>query len=525
MSVLFGWIFNLIIFFMSFLLRYLEIIKTFCIKKPWLSGFLAVIVIIAGFYFYRNFTKTPEVNYVTVTRGTVSQVVSVTGKVKPAKTVDLSFEKTGKIIAVYRDVGEHVYAGELLAVISNADILAQLEGAEASVKVEQARLDELKSGTRAEDIYISQVDVDSATNDVINDIKSGYVYADDAIRNKVDQFMSNPKSSNPQINFVLSDNQLKSDIESGRLAMEQMLIAWNSSVIKISASQDVVSSANEAKTNLKLIQSYLDKIAFAVNGLSISSTITQTTIDSYKSAIATGRTNVTSALSTLATASESLVSSKSKLALKQAGSVPEKILAQEAALDVAKANVANLQAQLAKAFVYSPIGGVVTKQDSKIGEIASPSVVLMSVISDAQYEVEASVPESDIAKIKIGNKAEITLDAYGSDITFIATVSKIDPAETIIDGVATYKTTLSFDKNDSRIKSGMTANTDIVGERKENVLFIPGRTVTTKDKIKTVSLFDGENISEVVVTLGLRGSSGDVEIISGLKEGDMVKTK
>ncbi|TSC55109.1 MAG: FeeC [Parcubacteria group bacterium LiPW_30] len=510
---------------MSFLLRYLEIIKTFCIKKPWLSGFLAVVVIIAGFYLYRNFTKTPEMNYVTVARGTVSQVVSVTGKVKPAQTVDLSFEKIGKIIAVYHGVGEHVYQGEALAAISTADISAQLDGAMATVKAEQAKLDELKSGTRAEDIYVSQVDVDSATSDVINDIKSSYVYTDDAIRNKVDQFMSNPKSSNPQINFVLSDNQLKNDIEAGRLAMEGMLVAWNSSVSKISASQDVVSYANEAKTNLRSVQSYLDKIAFAVNGLSVSSTLTQTTIDGYKSAIATGRTNVTSALSTLTSASETLISNKSKLALKQAGSVPEKILAQEAALDAAKANVANLESQLAKSVVYSPIGGVVVKQDSKVGEIASPSAVLMSVISDAQYEVEANVPESDIAKIKTGNKAEITLDAYGSDVIFTATVSKIDPAETIVDGVATYKTTFNFDKNDSRIKSGMTANTDVEGERKDNVLFVPGRTITTKDKIKTVTIFDGENTSEVVITTGIRGSNGDVEVLSGLKEGDRVKTK
>ncbi len=510
---------------MSFLLRYLETIKAFCVKKPWLSGFVSLVVVITGFYAYQSFTKTPEVDYMTVTRGTVSQVVSVTGKVKPAQTVDLSFEKIGKIVAVYRNVGDHVYAGEALASISTADILAQLDGAMATVKAEQAKLDELKSGTRAEDIYVSQVDVDSATSDVINDIKSSYVYADDAIRNKVDQFMSNPKSANPQINFVLSDNQLKSDIEAGRLAMEEMLVAWNSSVSKISVSSDVVVYSNEAKKNLISVQNYLDKIAFAVNGLSVSSTLTQTTIDGYKSAIATGRTNVTSALSSLTTATEGLISSKSKLALKQAGSVPEKILAQEAVLDGSKANVSNLQSQLAKSVVYSPISGVVVKQNSKIGEIASPSVILMSVISDSKYEIEANVPESDIAKIKTGNKAEITLDAYGSDVIFTATVSKIDPAETMIDGVATYKTTLNFDKNDPRIKSGMTANTDVVGERKENVLFIPGRTITTKDKVKTVSLFDGENTSEVVITTGIRGSNGDVEILSGLKEGDMVRTK
>lgn len=509
---------------MSFFLRYIDLIKTFSVKRPWVTALIVVVFIFAGYSYYKSVTKVEVLNYATVEKGTVSQIVSVTGKVKPAENVNLSFEKGGRVVAVYHGVGEHVYAGEPLAAVSSADIGAQLEGAKATVRVEQARLDELKSGTRSEDIYISQVDVDSATSDVINDIKNGYVNADDAIRNKVDQLMSNPKSTNPQFNFILSDSQLKNDIESGRLTMESMLNSWNSSIVKISASSsDVISYSTEAKNNLRSVQLYLDKIALAVNGLSASSALTQTTIDGYKSAIVLARTNVTTALSALTSASESLVSSKSKLALKQAGSVPEKISAQEAALEVAKANVSNFESQLAKTVVYSPISGVVTKQDSKVGEIASPSVVLISVISDAQYEIEANVPEADISKVSKGDKAEVTLDAYGSDVIFMATLSTVNPAETIIDGVATYKTTLSFDKSDSRIKSGMTANTDIFGAKKENVLFVPGRAISTKDKVKTVKLIEGKETREVTVTTGLRGSSGDVEILSGLKEGDRIK--
>ena len=225
---------------MSFFLRYFNLIKTFAVKRPWVTTIIVIISLFIGYSVYKNVTEVPVVNYATVEKGTVSQIVSVTGKVKPAEDVNLSFEKGGRVIAVYRGVGEHVYAGEPIAAVSSADISAQLDGAKATVRVEQARLDELKSGTRPEDIYVSQVDVDSATSDVINDIKNGYVNADDAIRNKVDQLMSNPKSTNPQLNFILSDSQLKSDIESGRLQMEAMLTSWNSSVIKISISSDVI---------------------------------------------------------------------------------------------------------------------------------------------------------------------------------------------------------------------------------------------------------------------------------------------
>jgi len=212
------------------------------------------------------------------------------------------------------------------------------------------------------------------------------------------------------------------------------------------------------------------------------------------------------------------------LALKKAGTVQQQIDAQEAALEAADANVKNLQVQLAKTVIRSPLSGVVTKQDAKAGEIASAGAPLVSVISNAKYEIEANIPEADIAKIKVGDTAQITLDAYGSDVVFEASVSKIDPAETVIDGVSTYRTTLQFKESDPRIKPGMTANTDIAGEKRENVLYVPGRAVFTRGATKTVQLIEGETVREVEITAGLRGSNGDVEVISGLKEGDKVKT-
>ncbi|MEK7107483.1 MAG: hypothetical protein AAB899_04845, partial [Patescibacteria group bacterium] len=127
-------------------------------------------------------------------------------------------------------------------------------------------------------------------------------------------------------------------------------------------------------------------------------------------------------------------------------------------------------------------------------------------------------------QVKLGDEARVTLDAYSSDVVFAAAVTKIDPAETIIDGVPTYKTTLQFLQDDRRIRSGMTANTDIAGAKRENVLYIPGRAIVGKGADKTVTVIEGEATREVKIETGLRGSNGDVEVISGLAEGDKVKT-
>ena len=149
--------------------------------------------------------------------------------------------------------------------------------------------------------------------------------------------------------------------------------------------------------------------------------------------------------------------------------------------------------------------------------------MLFSLISDTSFEIESKVPESDIAKISLGDKAKITLDAYGSDVIFEGRVTAIDPAETVVDNVPTYKVTLHFMKDDSRIKSGMTANIDIATGQKTDVLVVPQRAVITKDAKKFITLSNADKTTrEVLVATGLRGSDGTVEIVEGVKEGDVI---
>jgi HlyD family secretion protein len=150
---------------------------------------------------------------------------------------------------------------------------------------------------------------------------------------------------------------------------------------------------------------------------------------------------------------------------------------------------------------------------------------VISIISQGDYQIESFIPEADISKIKIRNKASTTLDAYGSNVVFDTAIIKIDPAATVIDGVPTYKVTLRFMDQDSRIKSGMTANLDILTNQKDNVLLLPNRVLITEDDGKYVSILNPDGSGKILlkkIVVGLRGSDGNTEIISGLNEGDKV---
>jgi RND family efflux transporter MFP subunit len=285
------------------------------------------------------------------------------------------------------------------------------------------------------------------------------------------------------------------------------------------------------RQNLNIVKAFLDEAALAVNILQPSSSLSQTTIDKYKADISSARTNINIAIANVTSAEEkfsvaqsNLLLAQNELVLKQAGNVPEQIASQEAAVAKAQASVSNAEAQLTKTVLRAPIGGIVTRQDAKVGQIVAPNIAIVSLASVADFQIEAAMPEADIAKIAIGQEARVTLDAYGSDLVFNAKVVKIDPAETIIDGVSTYKVTLQFVKNDNHIKSGMTANIDIEGEVHTGVLSVPQRVVVSRDSDKFVNILDGDNVREVKVKTGLRGSDGSVEILEGLREGDKVLT-
>lgn len=496
---------------------------------------IVVLVGAAILFFWRP--NKPGYSYIEVKRGDVIQEVSVTGRVKSAEEVNLAFERGGKVVKINADVGDKVYKDQLLMQLDNSELAAQLAGAEANLKAQKAKLEELKKGTRPEEIRVQEVtaanarvSLEDAKKALVDKLTDAFTKSDDAVRNQVDQFINNPKSQNPELAFVLSDDQLKNDIQWKRYAMETRLNNWKDLVDGLGINSDLDSITAITNENLNETKLFLDKIALAVNGLTATASLSQTTINTYKSGVTTARTNVSAAISNLSAAHESyrtaesvLILEENKLALKKAGTIPEQIAAQEAQVEKMKADIDNCKAQIAKTILRSPIDGVITGQNAKIGEIILANTTIVSVISDKQYEVEVNIPEADIAKVKINDFAKITLDAYGEGVVFNAHVVSIDPAETMVEGVATYKTTLQFDKKEDAVKSGMTANIDILTDKREGVLYVSYRAVVTEDGNKFVLVDSGKATpEEKEVKTGIKGSDGNIEIISGLSEGEKI---
>jgi len=445
---------------------------------------------------------------ITVTKGTITQEVSVTGQTKPGKNVEMSFDRSGRISSAPASVGDHVYAGQLLAALDSSDLQAQLDQG-------LAEFEALKKGARPEDIGLSETAVNNTLDSFTQAMKDSYSQADDAVRNHTDQLFDNPSSMDAIFNLVGTNYNDKLDVTLRHRQIETNFVDWETLSHNPTANYDLSTAYDKVSSYLTYVRDYLDKLSSLVNAYSTNPTYSAAVLSGYRSDIAAGRSEVTNALSNLNATKEAYQTASRQLALKQAPPTAEALAAKEAQLD-------GIRAQISKNTIVSPIDGVVTRQDAKVGESAVPGVNVVTVMSSDGFLIEANVPEVDVGKLMIADQVNFTLDAFPGE-NWTGKVIYIEPSETVVDGVVDYKIKTSIDQKDPRMKSGLTANLTIITAKKDNVLILPQYTIVENDQGSFVEKLSGQNASETPVTLGIRSQDGNVEVLSGVVAGDRVQ--
>ena len=503
-------------------------------RKLFYAGGLLVVLSIGIFIFVSGNGNGIETTI--VSRGTLVEEVSVTGKVKPETDVELAFERSGKISRVLVSVGARVYPGQTLVVQENGDFVADLAEAEARLLAEEAELAELKRGARPEELDITRAELEKAEKDLDNylaDIPSllldAYQTAESSVGSKTDAFFDNDQSASPQLTFIVANQLAEFETESQRVLAGNAVSSLKTLAVSFSGGASGEVMLEKGRENLLIISRFLARSSDALNS---AVGLANATLATYKADLDTARANVNAGITDLDTQIQAIAAqritvqkSKTELALDLAGGSPEERTMQEAAVAQARAGVERAQAQLAKTSLRAPVAGVVTRQDAEVGEIVSANANVVHIISDNAYEIESFIPEADIVDVALGNLARVTLDALGEEEVFNGTVSVIEPAETVIEGISTYKVTLIFSDATGRAKSGMTANVDIETARKEDALLVPLRALVFGEGKEFVRVV-GENKKQEKrkVMTGVRDTLGNVEILEGLSEGETVVT-
>jgi HlyD family secretion protein len=160
----------------------------------------------------------------------------------------------------------------------------------------------------------------------------------------------------------------------------------------------------------------------------------------------------------------------------QAKVTAAQVQAAQATVQQRNAALAQAQTNLSRTRITSPVDGIVIKRAVERGQTVAASLQAPELFVIAQnlrdMRVEVSVDESDVGRIKSGQKASFTVDAFPG-MTFEGQVDQVRKAPLSANNVVTYVAAVNFANVDGRLLPGMTANVRIVTDARQDVLKVP----------------------------------------------------
>ncbi len=197
----------------------------------------------------------------------------------------------------------------------------------------------------------------------------------------------------------------------------------------------------------------------------------------------------------------------------------------KAKLKQAVANLAYADVQLSYTKIIAPISGVIASVSTQEGETVTSrfsAPTFVTIINLNKLEVWAYVDETDIGRIKVGQRSAFTVDTY-PNTDFEGEVTAIYPKAVIQDNVVDYVSIIKITNfKDKILRPEMTATVKILLKTRKNVLAIPRKAVHNQGGESFVTVLNGATVENRKVNLGWE-SDGYFEVLSGLKEGEKIE--
>ncbi|GAB4293880.1 MAG: efflux RND transporter periplasmic adaptor subunit [Desulfuromonadia bacterium] len=204
----------------------------------------------------------------------------------------------------------------------------------------------------------------------------------------------------------------------------------------------------------------------------------------------------------------------------------------------AKGALAQAETNLKNSVIRSPVDGVVISRSIDVGQTVAASFqtpTLFTIARDlTKMQIEVSVDEADISKVKVGQTSRFSVDAY-PERKFTGTVVQVRSAPVVTQNVVTYVVVVSVDNRELLLKPGMTANVSIETARRDDVLtilmaalrFRPQPTGATKDRphsaMEKGTRGERKSPRSQKVYLLKEGKPVPVEIVTGISDGSRVE--
>jgi len=516
------------------------------LKHKRITVIVLILIVIGGYFTYHNLTKSKNaVRYVTaaVEKGTVVVSSSGSGQVSVLNQVDIKPKVSGQVTSVNVTNGQEVKVGTLLVQIDASDAQKTVRDAEISLENAKIALDQAnKSKEGSEnDLKKTYEDGFNAIDDTFSDLPTimaglqNILFGDDLGSSgswNLDTLMyyAVPYDLNSSISIESGNNVYYNSYHEAKKIYEENLNDYKSTSRSsdnkaigslIDETYDTNKSFSEALKNAyNLLQSYKKNPN--------ANSITDTYISELNTYMSENNTHLTALLSI-------------KNAIQAAtGTDNSGIRSKELSLEQKENDLADAKEKLTDYSIRAPFDGVIAKIDIKKGDSISSADTIATLITN-QKIAEISLNEIDAAEVKVGQKATLTFDAL-LDLSITGKVSEIDIIGTVSQGVVSYNVKIVLDTQNENVKPGMSVTADIITDIKQDVLVAPNNAIKSQGNSKYVELVENSgNAKQQLlsnnnsgITLPIlpkqqsveTGLSDDsyTEIVSGLKEGDIVVT-
>jgi HlyD family secretion protein len=502
---------------------------------------LAALALVLGALIFRDVfvpskNAASAVNLYTVARRTVTASVIGTGNLVPMTQSNVNFRVSGTLTAIDVRVGDHVTAGQVLAVIDPTAQQQALAAAQANLQVAEANLQAVET---------------PLTSDQVNQLQHAYQTAQQTYNDTVAQVNLTNSADAAQVSA--DQNQVNADKQALTFdaiyqADQQALAAAKTALDAAIATFDADGCAAQAypysgtcATDFTTVSSDQLTVTTDQNALNALPTVLQANADQAKlnQDLAKQQQDRVSGQHSVNSAAAQVTSAKDQLTT-QAESKPNQITAARAQVTSANTAVQTAQQNLAATTLTAPIDGNVNAINGVVGETVGPgqgstaeapgtqaplpstgaSSSFMVIGNDSAMDVVVPFAESDASKVAFNQDAQVTFDAV-PNLTISGKVIAVASSATVTSGVVNYYATITLNQTNKGLKEGMTSNATVVVNTASNALTVPNLAITRLGGQAYVNLYvNGQQVQTAIET----GVVGDTytEVTGGLNDGAQI---
>ena len=500
-----------------------------------------------------------------VERADLSDALTYSGDVRTSANLTVIPKGSGRVEKLYVDVGAAVKAGDPIADLDRTTAQLQVKQAEAGLAAARAKLAQMEAGPRAEQVEqaeasarAAKASADALTTSARPEQIAQAAAALDSARQRVGALESGRGESVAAADAGVAAAQARLDalqkgatpeqLHSKEIAIDQAHKALEASWVQRdgvcsygnsapcdgarAAVLQAEAAVRQAEQQLAIAKAPPRPEQVAELQAAVDTARQQAQLARKPGAdadLAQARAGVRGAEAALAAAQHPVVAGQIDAARAQADAATagaalaanpytaEDLAAARAAVDQAQAQAEMARSALKELTIVSPVDGVISERQIVVGAVASPATPIVSIVSP-ELEVAVPVEETQLARVKPGQEAQITVPAFPGQ-PFNGKVTVVAPTVDQRSRTGQVKVEPSADAL-GKLRPGMFAEVRLVFERKSGVLAIPSAAVLGGAEPSVVVVAGGV-AKRAPVQLGLR--DGDrVEVLSGLQEGEAV---